>query len=313
MAYLLEVYCFLRYEASDKLRNGILNNWLVNVKGELGKWLPADLHQEHYNRWLEDMVQKHGGEFDNKFYRETISPNVEHFLRIKEEITTAFSLKRRSKTHTSPHLRDELHLLLTMLKDEEVHLFRSGRSMGHCAVNQFARGCRRLEAGKLDEWLEKSTCVGDFLQEFNATQDLENQDDSARSDSPAREGSEDSDSHSNTGSASPTPSTSNSTVSTRSDSSTRSACSVASIVSGLDTNEPEDDGEDRSGAKLSSGSYRYAYTDPDTGFLTYDDEAEAEDEPDEIEIEIDEQEPDDDESRKHYTVDSAVNSDGESD
>ncbi|KAJ7707099.1 hypothetical protein B0H14DRAFT_2646904 [Mycena olivaceomarginata] len=116
MAYPLEVYCLLRYEASKDLKNAILNNWLVCITGELGKWLPRDLHQEHYNRWLEDMVQKHGGEFDNKFYRLTISSNVHHFLRIKEEIETAFSLKHRGKTHTSPHLRDELQLLLTMFK-----------------------------------------------------------------------------------------------------------------------------------------------------------------------------------------------------
>ncbi|KAJ7835863.1 hypothetical protein B0H13DRAFT_1523060, partial [Mycena leptocephala] len=58
MAYLLEVYCMLRYEASKDLRNAILNNWLLNIMGELGKWIPADLHQEHYNKWLEDMIQK---------------------------------------------------------------------------------------------------------------------------------------------------------------------------------------------------------------------------------------------------------------
>ncbi|KAJ6452362.1 hypothetical protein C8R47DRAFT_1204352 [Mycena vitilis] len=39
--YLLEVYCMLRYEASKDLRDGILNNWLLNIKGELGKWIPA--------------------------------------------------------------------------------------------------------------------------------------------------------------------------------------------------------------------------------------------------------------------------------
>ncbi|KAJ6556007.1 hypothetical protein B0H19DRAFT_1262126 [Mycena capillaripes] len=170
MAYLLEVYCFLRYEASKDLKNAILNNWLINVRGELGKWLPANLHQEHYNRWLEDMIQKHGGEFDDKFYRETISPNVHHFLRIKEEITAAFDSKRRGKTHTSPHLRAELHLLLTMFKEQEAHLFRSGCSLGHAAINQFARGCRRLEEGKLQEWLDKSTSLGDFLQVLHRTE-----------------------------------------------------------------------------------------------------------------------------------------------
>ena len=63
--YLLEVYCFLRYEASKDLRDGVLNNWLVNITGELGKWIEGDLLQEHYNRWLEDQVQKRGGNFDD--------------------------------------------------------------------------------------------------------------------------------------------------------------------------------------------------------------------------------------------------------
>lgn len=66
-----------------------------------------DLFQEHCNRWLEDMVQKHGGKFDDSFYQQTISPSVHCFLRIKEEFEFAFILSRRSKSHTSPYLRDE--------------------------------------------------------------------------------------------------------------------------------------------------------------------------------------------------------------
>jgi hypothetical protein len=93
MTYLLEVYCLLWYEASDNLHNGIFINWLENVTGELGKWIEGDLLQEQYNCWLKDMIKKQGGDFDEKFYRQTLSPNVEHFLCIKEEIQNAFDLK----------------------------------------------------------------------------------------------------------------------------------------------------------------------------------------------------------------------------
>ncbi|KAJ7939610.1 hypothetical protein B0H13DRAFT_2300297 [Mycena leptocephala] len=85
----------LRYEASKYLNNAILNNWLLNIKGELGRHLPGDQHQEHYNKWLEAMAPKHGGDFENTFYRETISPNVHHFLEIKNEIETAFGFQHR--------------------------------------------------------------------------------------------------------------------------------------------------------------------------------------------------------------------------
>jgi hypothetical protein len=146
MAYLLELYCLLKYEASQDLNDAILNNSLVNLTGQPGKWIAGDLMQEHYNRWLEDMVRKKGGNFDNKFYRTTLAPNVHHFLRIKEEVESSFDLSARAKTHGSPHTRNEYQQLLRLHKENQLHLFRSGRSMGHAAVNTFARGFNRLHS-----------------------------------------------------------------------------------------------------------------------------------------------------------------------
>jgi hypothetical protein len=166
--YLLEVYCFLRYEASKDLRDGVLNNWLVNITGELGKWIEGDLLQEHYNRWLEDQVQKRGGDFDDKFYRSTLSPNVNHFLRIKEEIENAFDLSSRAKTHTSPHLRAELRLLLELFKEEFLHLFCTGRTLGHAAGNQLNHGFNRLQIAKLADFTCKTTPYADVLADILA-------------------------------------------------------------------------------------------------------------------------------------------------
>jgi len=160
---MLEFYCLLRYKASTDLRNAILNNMLVNLSGHLGAWIEGDLMQEHYNRWLEDMVTKRGGNFDDKFYRHTISPNINHFLRIKEIVKAAFDLQSRSKTHTSLHLRAESTLLLTMYKETELHHFRSKRSMGHAAKNHFDIGYSRLQSGKLAEFVWKTTAYADVV------------------------------------------------------------------------------------------------------------------------------------------------------
>ncbi|KAJ6463158.1 hypothetical protein C8R47DRAFT_1225275 [Mycena vitilis] len=156
MRYMLDLYALLEFECSPDLKSVLLNNWLMSLRGEFGNHVEGDLLQEWYNRWLEDMVDRRGGDFDDKFYRQTIAPNVNHFLKIKEDIELAFDLKRRSKAHTSPHLRDELNVLLRMYKEEELHLFRSGRSLGHAAVNRFDRGYQRLEGGKLEEFLKHS-------------------------------------------------------------------------------------------------------------------------------------------------------------
>ncbi|EDR00803.1 uncharacterized protein LACBIDRAFT_333858 [Laccaria bicolor S238N-H82] len=112
MTYLLEVYCLLRYEASRDLRDVILNNWLVNVTGELGKWIEGDLLQEHYNRWLEDMVKK---------------------------------------------------------RDENLHLFCAGRTLGHVAVNQFNQGYDRLQQKKLNDFINKTTAYADIIADIQSS------------------------------------------------------------------------------------------------------------------------------------------------
>ncbi|KAJ7016698.1 hypothetical protein C8F04DRAFT_1244801 [Mycena alexandri] len=152
MRYMLDLYALLQFECSPKLKRALLNNWLISLRGILGTFIEGDLMQEHYNRWLEDMVRRRGGDFDDKFYRETISPNVQHFLEMKENVESAFELKRRGKAHTSPHLRDETRILLRMYEEEELHSFRSKRSMGHAA------------AGKLAEFLTDSAEYASMLR-----------------------------------------------------------------------------------------------------------------------------------------------------
>ncbi|KAJ7884295.1 hypothetical protein B0H14DRAFT_2564360 [Mycena olivaceomarginata] len=195
---------------------------------------------------------------------------------IKEEITTAFSLKRRSKTHTSPHLRNELHLLLTMFKEQE-----------GAAVHQFARGTQRLEGGKLQEWLDRSMCLGAFLEELNRPHDIPAETSSPEPAPIHEDSSSDSDSEHNSSpplsprSSSPFHSHSTRPPSSSSTGSTRSEQAYASITrSGerfIDPNEPDDDDEDLSNSKLSSGSYTTAYVDQTTGTLEYDEEVELDD------------------------------------
>ncbi|KAF9558295.1 hypothetical protein CPC08DRAFT_639202, partial [Agrocybe pediades] len=104
-SYLLEVYCLLRYDSSKDLKDAILNNWLVNITGEAGKWIGADLLQKHYNRWLEDMLYE----------------------------------------------------------EENLHLFCAGRSQGHAAANQFNNGYEKLNSGKMDDFILKSTLYADVI------------------------------------------------------------------------------------------------------------------------------------------------------
>ncbi|THU99509.1 hypothetical protein K435DRAFT_939012 [Dendrothele bispora CBS 962.96] len=163
---LLEMYCLFRYKSSKDLKDAIWNNWLVNVTGEVGKWIPDDLLQEHYNRWLEELLKKSNGDFDNQFLRKVISPNVEFFLRLKEEFETALGLHHRSKSHTSPHLRAEYQQLLTMYREDKLHVFQKGRSMGHAATDLFNEGVKKLKLGSLKAFLDKESNLVEVLRDM---------------------------------------------------------------------------------------------------------------------------------------------------
>ena len=270
---MLDFYCLFKYEASGDLSNAILQNMLVNITGELGKWIEGDLLQEHYNKWLEDMVGKKGSEFDDQFYRQTLAPNVNHFLRLKENIESAFNLKARSKTHTSPHLRGEYQRLLAMYKEEELHLFRSGRTLGHAAVNYFGRGYKRLEEGRIATYLKKTTAYADIMGDARARNELPP--DPADSVQVHRNSEVllqdlmqiDADTNDQLPSRAETPG----------DSVSATSRSVESIQSSNPENLEYDSDDDRSNEKLTSGQYSASFVDIDTGNLVLGCDSDAED------------------------------------
>ncbi|KAJ7105862.1 hypothetical protein C8R44DRAFT_715216 [Mycena epipterygia] len=192
--YLLETYCLHRYEASKDFSNAMFNNWLINWRGH--KYIECDWVQEDFNKWLEEMVEHKGGDFDDHFYRHTLAPNVMHFLRMKEKMETAFDLKPRGKTHSLPHLKNEFQQLLRMHKEDQLHLFRPGRTMGHAAVNFFERGYEKLEDTQLTKFIRDSTAYADITKDVLDGQEYDDWDEEQqrKHDQMQQDAGEDSDS-----------------------------------------------------------------------------------------------------------------------
>ncbi|KAG6836416.1 hypothetical protein H0H93_008157 [Arthromyces matolae] len=161
--YLLEMYCNFKYEYSPKLRDAILMNWLVNLHGKPGMFIEMDLMQEHFNFWLEEMAQHKGKEFDEPFYRKVISTNVHHFLRLKDEMEAAVSLKERSKQHGEPHLNVELGELMKAFRKAQVNRRRPGRDEGFHGVDDFAAGVEILEKGRVTSFVARTMGYMDIM------------------------------------------------------------------------------------------------------------------------------------------------------
>ncbi|KAJ7725278.1 hypothetical protein DFH07DRAFT_783025 [Mycena maculata] len=161
--YLLETYCLHRYEASKDFSNAIFNNSLINPHGR--RYIECDWIQEDYNKWLEEMVERKGGDFDDHFYRHTLAPNVMEFLHMKSNMESSFKLKPRGKTHGAPHLQNEFQQLLRMHKEDQRHLYRPGRTMGHASINFYAQGNEKLEESQIDKFIRESTAYSDITKD----------------------------------------------------------------------------------------------------------------------------------------------------
>ena len=139
-------------------------NWLVNRKGLPGHFLEMDLMQEHFNFWLEDLADHKGKEFDEPFYRDVLSMNVDHFLQLKDEMEEVTALKARTKKHGSTDMDNEMRTILAKFRDEQVNCFRVGRNEAILAPDNFVLGMQELERHKIKSFITKSTITSSILR-----------------------------------------------------------------------------------------------------------------------------------------------------
>ncbi|KAI0072322.1 hypothetical protein K474DRAFT_1574435, partial [Panus rudis PR-1116 ss-1] len=153
-AYLLEMYCKIKYELPEDTQLALFENWLVNLQGKPGHFHELDLMQEHFNKWLEELAQHKGKDFDNEWYRDVLSMHVHHFLHLKEKFEGTVELAPRTKRHSEPHLRNEYRAALQVLRENDLHRHHEGRDLGFHAQDDLAEGYKVLERkGKLAEFI----------------------------------------------------------------------------------------------------------------------------------------------------------------
>ncbi|KAF8955673.1 hypothetical protein BDZ97DRAFT_1673396 [Flammula alnicola] len=162
--FLLEMFCCFKWEYGEALSDAVMKNWVVNLKGQRGHGIELDLMQEHHNLWLETLAQHKGHEFDETFYREVISPNVNDFLTLKDEMENNVALKSRTKKHGKPGVENELHAIMRRLREEEVNCFRKGRNDATLAADDFTKGLETLKASKLRDFITKSTITTNVVR-----------------------------------------------------------------------------------------------------------------------------------------------------
>ncbi|KAF8962188.1 hypothetical protein BDZ97DRAFT_1759423 [Flammula alnicola] len=159
MNYLLEMLCDLELESSKELREAFLSNWIINPSGEAGRFVAGDKFQEQ----LQDEMYEHIGRkdrgFDEDYMRKVIAPNAYRFVLVKKTITQGLGLAKRGYKHSEPHTNPEMAKLLQVYQNEQLHLFRKGRTYGGDPrkTDDLGRGVQRLMEGKLAAWVRDTT------------------------------------------------------------------------------------------------------------------------------------------------------------
>ncbi|OJT06327.1 hypothetical protein TRAPUB_2789 [Trametes pubescens] len=162
-SYLLEFLCILELESSNELRDSILGTLLINLTGEAGRFSPADLIQEYFNRLLQAIAERKGIEYDNHFIRDVLSRNLHHLARLLDDLKQGLGLSARSGRHSAPHTNPELKTLLREYRKLGLHTRREGRQYISVAAesyegrNDYRRGLRNLRSGKLKKWIKETT------------------------------------------------------------------------------------------------------------------------------------------------------------
>jgi len=157
MSYLIEMFCNIELEYPECTRKALFNNWLVNLEGKPGHFLEMDLMQEHFNCRLEELAKYKGKEFDDPWFRDVLSVNVAHFVKLTKELEAAVDLQARQVRHTARKRDADLNIVLRVCVTNNLHVRYPTRDLGTHAPNDFIDGMLTLTNNdKLGEKVSRS-------------------------------------------------------------------------------------------------------------------------------------------------------------
>ncbi|KAI9063585.1 hypothetical protein FKP32DRAFT_1676294 [Trametes sanguinea] len=160
-SYLLEFLCILELESSPQLRHAILDSLLINLSGDPGRFAPADLIQEYFNRLLQAIAERKGVEYNDHFIRNIVSRNLHHLARLRDDLKAGIGLHTRSGRHSAPQVQPELRILLDLYRRSELHSRRPGRSYVDGSdlmrLTDFRKGLANLRGSKLARWIKETS------------------------------------------------------------------------------------------------------------------------------------------------------------
>ncbi|KDN44992.1 hypothetical protein RSAG8_05165, partial [Rhizoctonia solani AG-8 WAC10335] len=143
---LLEWECKFQYEYPEKLKQALMENYLVNPSGQSGHWQAGDLLQEHHNKKIKEIQNSKVGEYDDPFIRESVSLNISGLAQLEDRMFDELELTRTSKRHAAAKLKGDINVLGSHFEKERVLEFAPHRRQPyefHAANQRGPEQCQR--------------------------------------------------------------------------------------------------------------------------------------------------------------------------
>ncbi|KAF9013010.1 hypothetical protein BDZ89DRAFT_963282 [Hymenopellis radicata] len=156
---LLELACNFLYEYPEALILSILDNYLVNITGKLGRFSELDLLQEHHNFLIKRLFNSKSFLFDSKHVAETIGLNIRGFKSIRDLMPVWMGFKRNSYSHPKPEKSADINKLGATYRKYSLLSYLIGRAECYLVQDEFAVGLEILEGGKLREFIDRTIAL----------------------------------------------------------------------------------------------------------------------------------------------------------
>lgn len=155
----LELACSFFYEFPEKLKNAVLNNYLVNPTGQEFGWYEHDLLQEHHNLMIKRVFNQKNVDFGSDFLRKAVAINIRKFGDLRERFFGMLGLRERGVGRGLDEAEADIRALSTHYQEEETHIFMPGRKQSYCAIDSIRTGMEKLANGGLKAFLARTATI----------------------------------------------------------------------------------------------------------------------------------------------------------
>ena len=155
---LLEHAALFIHVYPKRLREALLENWLVNPSGEPRRWHELDLLQEHLNFWIKVFFNTRNSDFGSSFLQKAVSLNIPGFSQFRTHLEEAMGMTPASGYHLKPSIRNDIITLAHRHNMDNIFTFHPGRTQPFQAKDILAAGIEKLgQKGQIKSFLARTS------------------------------------------------------------------------------------------------------------------------------------------------------------